>query len=136
MNDRVFFDTNVLVYATAEHDKRWPVATELLAGGGTISAQVLNEFANVARHKLRWTWPEIKSGLAGFRVLCPDPLPIGVATHEAALDIADRDGVAFYDALIVASAREAGCSTLFTEDMQHGRVIAGRLTIRNPFAAA
>lgn len=134
MSDKVFFDTNILVYATAEHDARRPVATILLAGGGTISAQVLNEFASVAYRKMKWTWPEIKDGLAGFRILCPNPLPIGVATNEAALEIVERDGIAFYDALIVASALEAGCSTLFTEDMQHGRVIADRLTIRNPFA--
>ena len=134
MSVRIFFDTNVLVYATAEHDARWPVATALLAGGGTISSQVLNEFASVAHRKLKWSWPEIRDGLAGFQILCPNPLPLSVATHEAALAIAERDGVAFYDALIIASALEAGCSMLFTEDMQDGRLIGGRLTIRNPFA--
>ncbi|MBN9561726.1 MAG: PIN domain-containing protein [Alphaproteobacteria bacterium] len=133
MSGKAFFDTNVLVYATAEHDARWPMATALLAGGGAISTQVLNEFASVARRKLKWSWPEIRDGLAGFQILCPNPLPLTVATHDAALVIAERDGVAFYDALIVASALEAGCSTLFTEDMQDGRRIAGRLTIRNPF---
>ncbi len=136
MNDSAFFDTNILVYATAEQDSRFSVATDLLAQGGTISVQVLNEFANVARLKLKWSWPEIKEGLHDFQLLCSGPIPIGVATHEAALRIAERDGVAFYDALIVASALEAGCTTLFTEDMQHGRIIAGRLTIRNPFAGA
>jgi predicted nucleic acid-binding protein len=56
--------------------------------------------------------------------------------HEAALEIAQRDRLSFYDALIVAAALEAGCSTLLTEDMQDGRVIDGRLTIQNPFAQA
>jgi predicted nucleic acid-binding protein len=56
--------------------------------------------------------------------------------HEAALEIAQRDRLGFYDALIVAAALQAGCSTLLTEDMQHGRVIDGRLTIQNPFAQA
>src|SRR5919198_1035770 len=101
---------------------------------GTISVQVLNEFTNIARRKLNWPWPEVVEALAAFRVLCSEPLPIGVATHEAALEIARRDGLGFYDALIVASALEAGCSTPLSEDMQDGRTIAGLLTIRNPFA--
>ena len=65
-----------------------------------------------------------------------EPSSIGIATHEAALEIAQRDGLSFYDSLIVASALEAGCSTLLSEDMQDGRAIAGRLTIRNPFKQA
>ena len=116
--------------------RRSATAQALIADGGTISVQVLNEFANMAQRKFKRSWPEVVRAMADFRSALPEPLPIGVATHEAALEIAERDGVAFYDALIVASALEAGCSTLFTEDMQDGRVIAGRLTIRNPFAAA
>jgi len=50
-----------------------------------------------------------------------------------ALKVAERDGVAFYDALIIAAALEAECATLLSEDMQHSRVIDGRLTILNPF---
>lgn len=97
---------------------------------------MLNEFAAAVRRKLRRSWPEIAQTLLDFRAALLEPLPITLATHESALEIAGRDGIAFYDALIVASALEARCSTLFTEDFQDGRVIAGRLTIRNPFAAA
>ena len=53
-----------------------------------------------------------------------------------ALDIAQRMSIDFYDALIIASALQANCVELLTEDMQDGRVIDGRLTIRNPFAPA
>ena len=53
-------------------------------------------------------------------------------THAKALALAREHGLAFYDALIVASAIEAGCDILYSEDMQHGRTIGG-LTIRNPF---
>ncbi|MBV9735891.1 MAG: PIN domain-containing protein [Acidisphaera sp.] len=134
MSDEGFFDTNVLVYAVARDDPRAPVAADLLARGGRISVQVLNEFASTARRRLKWPWAEVMDALAAFRVLCPAPLPIGVGTHEAALEIAARDGFAFYDALIVAAALEAGCGTLWSEDMQHGQVISGRLTVRNPFA--
>ena len=63
----------------------------------------------------------------------PPPLPITLATHEAALGIAARFGYRIYDSLIIASALEAACATLYSEDMQDGQVIEGRLTIRNPF---
>ena len=108
----------------------------MLAGGGTISVQILNECANVARRKLGWPWPDIAEALSAFRVLLGEPGPLTVATHETALEIARRDGLAFYDALVVAAALEAGCSTLLSEDMQDGQVIAGRLAIRNPFKQA
>jgi predicted nucleic acid-binding protein len=136
MSDRAFLDTNILVYAAAKNDPRAAIATALVAAGGTISIQVLNEFASIARRKLNWPWSDVVDALAAFRVLCSEPLPIGIATHEAALEIAQRDGLAFYDSLIVASALEAGCSTLVSEDMQDGRTIAGRLVIRNPFRPA
>lgn len=59
-------------------------------------------------------------------------VPITIGTHEAAVALAREHAFNFYDALIVASALEAGCDTLFTEDMQHGRTIGG-LAIWNPF---
>ncbi len=128
-----FFDTNVLVYAALQPDPRSDAARALLRGGGVVSVQVLNEFANVARRKLRRTWPEVQQALAAVRALCPAPRPITAATHEAALALAERTGYAVYDALILASALEAGCDTVCSEDMQDGQVIEGRLTIRNPF---
>lgn len=68
-----------------------------------------------------------------MRILFPDPKPISMATHEAALAIVQRDRLRWYDSLIVAAALEAGCSALLSEDLQHGRIIDGRLTVRNPF---
>ena len=75
------------------------------------------------------------AALTAFRTLCPEVRALDLATHEAALAIAQRDVLSLYDALIVASALEAGCVRLLTEDMQDGRIIARRLTISNPFAA-
>ena len=136
MSGTVFLDSTVLIYAALQPDPRSKVAQDLLAQGGRISVQVLNEFANVARRKLRRPWPEVARALADIRALCPAPLPLTVATHEAALVLAARYGFAFYDALIIASALEAGCPSLLSEDMQDGQVIEERLTIRNPFRQA
>lgn len=133
MSADAFLDTNLLIYAALQPDPRSERARALLAQGGTVSVQVLNEFANVARRKLRRPWPEVAQALASIRALCPPPLAITLATHEAALGIAGRLGYRLYDSLIIASALEAGCGTLFSEDMQDGRAIEGRLTIRNPF---
>ena len=133
MSSPFFLDTNVLLYATIRSDPRSEAARTLLARRGTISVQVLNEFANVAFRKLHRNWPEIVRALAAIRVLCAPPRPLTVATHEAALAISGRTGYRLYDALIIAAALEAGCTTLFSEDLHDGQVIDGRLTIRNPF---
>jgi predicted nucleic acid-binding protein len=123
-----------LLYAALQPDRRSEAARALLARRGTISVQVLNEFANVAHRKLRRPWPDIVRALDAVRVLCAPPLPITAALHAAALGIAARTGYQFYDALIIAAARAAGCGILFSEDLQDGQVIDGQLTIRNPFA--
>lgn len=134
MTSRTFFDTNILVYAASPHDVRFPAASALIAAGGLISVQVLNELALVMRRKLNLPWPEIVQGLAKVRRVFPDPLPILVATHDQAIAVAARFGFRIYDALLIASALEAECDTLYSEDLQDGQTIAGRLVIRNPFA--
>ena len=131
---KAFLDTNVLVYALAEDDPRSMPAQELLASGGVLSVQVLNEFVSVARRKLLMSWSDVTEALDAFRVLCPSPLPITVEMHEAALEIAEKHGYNIYDALVVAAALEAGCATLYSEDLRDGQTIDGQLTIRNPFA--
>jgi predicted nucleic acid-binding protein len=133
MPGSVFFDTNVLLYAVAQDDPRGPRAEELLAAGGMVGVQVLNEFVSVARRKLHMAWKDVNEALEAIVVLCPSPVPITMFTHQAALKIAERQGYSIYDALIVAAAVEAGCATLYSEDLQHGQVFGGRLTIRNPF---
>ncbi len=127
-----FLDTNVLVYAVLSDDPRCPTAERLLAAGGTVSVQVLNEFANVARGKLEWSWRDIEAMLMLVRRRTERVRSISLSIHEAALALARDHSLSFYDALIVAAALEAGCDTLFTEDMQHGRKFGG-LAIVNPF---
>jgi predicted nucleic acid-binding protein len=132
MNDKAFFDTNVLVYALEGDNRRSEKAQAMLAEGGVTGVQVLNEFVTVIRRKLRMKWPEVCEAVAAIRVLCPSTVPVSIETHEAALRIAERYGYGIYDSLVIAAALEASCSTLYSEDMQDGQVIEG-LTIRNPF---
>jgi predicted nucleic acid-binding protein len=133
MRGRAFFDTNVLIYTIAQNDPRGVRAEELLASGGVVSVQVLNEFVSVARRKLHMPWEEVTEALDAIRVLCPKPMPITLDSHVAALKIAQQYGYGIYDALIAAAALEANCSTLYSEDLQDGQVLAETLTIRNPF---
>jgi predicted nucleic acid-binding protein len=127
-----FLDTNILVYASLSDDPRRAAAELILLAGGVISAQVLNEFTNVARNKLHWPWADIEAAVRLVKGRIRRVLPLTADTNAAALALARDHSLSFYDALIVASALEAGCDTLWSEDMQHGRVIGG-LTIRNPF---
>jgi predicted nucleic acid-binding protein len=130
-----FFDTNVLLYLLSADTVKADRAEELLAIGGTVSVQVLNEFVSVASRKLRMTWPEIREVLTQVRAVCLVEA-MSVDTHERAMQVAERHGFSIYDALIISAALLAGCSTLYSEDMQHGQVIERQLTIRNPFAAS
>ncbi len=131
---RRFFDTNILVYAFAAGDPKSAVAERLMADGGVLSVQVLNEFANVSRRKLGLEWSEIGERLAVVKELVETPAPVTIDTHEAALDIARARKLGFYDSLIVAAALAAKCDVLLSEDLQHGAKF-GKLEIQNPFAA-
>ena len=133
MPARDFFDTNVLIYAVGKNDPRASRAEALLAGGGIVSIQSLNEFVSVARRKLGMPWKEVKEMLDIICVLCPDPVPISLDTHRGAVAIAEKYGYSIYDALIASAALEAGCKTLYSEDLQDGQIINQQLTIRNPF---
>ncbi|MGA2021705.1 MAG: PIN domain-containing protein [Candidatus Sulfotelmatobacter sp.] len=133
MSASAFFDTNVFVYAVVQDDPRSQQAEDLIAEGGTVSVQVLNEFVDVVRRKAKMPWDEVRFAIENIKALCLDPLPVTTDTHREALAIAERYGYRIYDALMVASALEARCTILYSEDMQDGQVIDNRLTIRNPF---
>ena len=128
-----FFDTNVLVYLASGDSVRAGRAEQLVARGGTISVQVLNELANVCRCKMLLSWTETSSFLATIRSLL-SVNPITATTHEDALALSERYEISFYDALIVAAALNARCETLWSEDMQDGMRIERRLRIVKPFA--
>lgn len=132
MSAEAFIDTNILVYAFAGDEARRPQARRIVAAGGVVSVQVLNEFVDAARRKLRQDWPQVQEALASLSAVLDPPLPLTHETHALALDIAERYRLQIYDALILSAAKLAGCRVLYSEDMQHGQAIEG-VVICNPF---
>jgi predicted nucleic acid-binding protein len=129
-----FFDTSVLLYVASGNPAKADRAERLIGAGGIISVQVLNEIANVARRKMGMSWTETRALLSAMRGLLPvQALTIDV--HETGLVLAERYGLSVYDAMIAASALHANCDTLWSEDMQDGLVLEGRLCIVDPFRA-
>ena len=128
-----FFDTNVLIYAIGKNDPRASKAEALLAGGGIVSIQSLNEFVSVARRKLGMSWKEVKELLGYYLHSMPRPGANLTRHTPGAVAIAEKYGYSIYDSLIASAALEAGCKTLYTEDLQDGQIINRQLTIRNPF---
>jgi predicted nucleic acid-binding protein len=129
-----FFDTNVVLHLLSADSAKADRAEALIASGGTISVQVLNEVAAVARRRLGMPWRDVSDFLAQVRKVCRT-VPLTVETHNRGLTIAAQLGLSIYDGTIVASALLAGSRVLYTEDLQHGRVFAGQLRLRNPFAS-
>jgi predicted nucleic acid-binding protein len=131
MSADAFFDSNVLLYVLSADQARASRSFALASAGGTISVQVLNEFANVAKKKFGMRVPEIREVLGTLRGLFAVK-ELNLATHERGLDIAERYRFSIYDSMLLASAQEAGCRTFYSEDLHHGQRIEG-LTIRSPF---
>lgn len=127
-----FADTNVVLYLLDDSPKA-DRAEQVLKRGPRISVQVLNEALVNCRRKAGLTWDEAAAFLAGIQTLCPVE-DLTLQTHEVGRAVAERYGLSVYDAMIVASALIAGCTTLWSEDMQDGMLIEGRLRIANPFA--
>lgn len=132
MTERVFFDSNILLYMLSEDMDKADRAEVLLAGGGTISVQVLNELTLAGRRKFRLDWRGIDQFLGPVRGLC-EIKPMTEDTYDLGRTLAERYQLPVYDAMIVASALLAGADTLYSEDMHDGLLVEDRLRIRNPF---
>jgi len=129
-----FFDTSVLLYPLSTDAGKADRVEALLAERGTISVQVLNEFAAVAIRKLKMPLPEVREVLDTIRAVC-DVEPVTIGTHDRALAIVERYGFSLYDSLLVAAALIAGSKVLYSEDLQHGQLIERHLRVVNPFRA-
>jgi len=127
-----FADTNIVLYLLDDGPKA-DRAEAILGQGPLISVQVLNEAMVNCRRKAGLSWDETGAFLAGIQALCPVE-DLTLQTHEVGRALAERYGFSAYDAMIVAAALRAGCTTLWTEDMHDGLVVEDRLRLVNPFA--
>ncbi|MEN9429934.1 MAG: hypothetical protein RJA86_793 [Pseudomonadota bacterium] len=132
MKDKLFADTNVLLYLLSQDAQKADQAEVVLNKGVMISVQVLNEVTQVLRRKIKLSWPEIHTFLALIQSLCTVQ-PLTIETHAQGLTLAERYHFLVYDSMIVAAALLAQCRILYSEDMQHGLLVEGRLLIQNPF---
>lgn len=135
----VTFDSNVLVYAVdtlagESHTAAMGVLDRASRANGVLLLQSMAEFFRVTTAKLGFSAPDARSVLARWRAVFPVH-----AADEAAFNLAtaiiEDHRIAFWDAMIVAAAREAGCGVLLSEDLQDGRTIAG-VQVLNPFDPA
>ncbi|MHB1201067.1 MAG: PIN domain-containing protein [Polaromonas sp.] len=129
-----FIDSNIVLYLLSGDAAKADRAEAILQAGGVISVQVLNEVASVCLRKLRMPWEEVDALLLAVKAAC-DVLPLTVASHEKAVEVAKRFKLSFYDAHIVAAALLSGAGVLLSEDMQSGMLVDG-LLIQNPFTGA
>ena len=127
-----FLDSNVILCLASGQEAKADRAEELVASGGTISVQVLNEIANVSRRKMGMSWAETRNFLSIVRALLKVE-PVTIEMHQAGVDLAERYGLSIYDAMIASAALLADCDTLFSEDLQNGLLVNGRLRVVNPF---
>ena len=127
-----FADTNVVLSLLDDGPKAGR-AEAILGQGPRISVQVLNEALVNCRRKAGLGWEETGAFLAGIQALCPVE-DLTLQTHQVGRALAERYGFSIYDAMIVAAALIAGCTVLWSEDMQDGLLVEDRLRIVNPFA--
>jgi hypothetical protein len=128
---RPFLDTNIVVYLMSGDADKASTAESLIASGGIISVQVLNEFTSVARRKLALSWAEIEEVLRALTANL-EVVPVTLRVHERAVALASAHDLNIYDASIVAAALENDCDVVVSEHLQHGRTFTD-LRIENPF---
>ena len=130
---KIALDTNILIYS---HDKvdlhKQDIARTLLGLYPLISTQTISEYINVLKRKILIPKYELID-------LCLENLndctihPVSISTLKIAKNIVQRYNLQIFDSIIVASALEANCVTLYSEDMHHGLLVENRMEIINPF---
>jgi predicted nucleic acid-binding protein len=135
-----FIDSNIWVYALIEskeeESKRKKIITflEELKNKSRIliSVQVLNEFHWVLKRKYRIDEVEIREKVNNGILNIVSVVPLDLKNYKTAYKIRDNYNFSYWDSLIVTSALEKGCETLYSEDMAHNQIIENKLTIKNP----
>lgn len=132
MTEKFFADTNIAVNTLDVDEQKRRQALAVLRRHPVISTQVVNEFLNVLPGKRK---PERAKAYRLAQVLMQhcDVLSVSPEITEQAMTLGERYQISHWDAIIVAAALSAGCDTLYSEDLQDGQVLEGRMTVRNPF---
>jgi predicted nucleic acid-binding protein len=133
MNRKIAIDTNIRVYCHSndEIDKQ-KMATSLFSFYPVISTQVLSEYINVVRRKLGLSKDKIMDVCLQNIELCTLQ-PVTIDTLKYARYLLNQYDFQLFDSIVVASALEAKCSILYSEDFHHGLVVENQLEIINPF---
>jgi predicted nucleic acid-binding protein len=134
MPDKVFLDTNIVVYlyTNDEQAKRDAAFSLIQKFDCVVSTQVLSELTNTLHRKFNLDYESIEQVIAEIEAACL-VTPVLSETIHHALQIAKRYGYSYYDSLIVAAALGTNCKSLATEDLQNGQIIESSLKISNPF---
>lgn len=133
MNGRAFFDSNICIYCFDTDPGRQARALQLVSAGGVISPQVVQETCSVFLRKRGLLPDQVARIVRRLGEYC-EVADVSLTTSLYALELMASVKLSWWDALIVAAALEAGCTTLWSEDMQHGLVVQDLMIIRNPFA--
>ena len=134
--ERVFIDTNILVYAADQaQGKKRKTARELLleltqSGRAVISTQVVQEFIAIAQRKLHIEDSKIRKVVDRLSVLTIVESTFDLVRRG--FDISLLNKISFWDGMIIVAAREAECSLLLTEDLSHAQILEG-VRVWNPF---
>jgi predicted nucleic acid-binding protein len=136
MSDRVFLDANIFVYAQdvgapEKQRKSREIISKLAdSGDGVISTQVMQEFFVAATRKLGVEPLVAKGVLKTFTVF--EIVQVSSALIHEAIDCSILNQISFWDSLVLVAAASAGCSTIFSEDLNSGQTILG-VKVHNPF---
>ena len=129
---KIFFDTNTLLYLLSSDNNKADWISQNLQRSNVISVQVLNEFTSASLRKIKISNVELDEFLDLFKSTF-NVRALDEETFDTGLMVSRRYGYQHYDAMIIASALQAGCERLYSEDMQHRQIIDKRLQIVNPF---
>jgi predicted nucleic acid-binding protein len=135
MNNKAFFDTNIIIYLYADNEQEKQAISKDIVNNASeciISTQILNEINNVLIKKWQMASDVIKTIQKDVRLIS-EVVYISEDTIDKAIALHSKHGFSYYDCLMLASALESSCEIIYTEDMNDGQIIDDTLKIVNPF---
>ena len=134
MSDRIFIDTNVLIYLYSQEKEKQQIVLSIFESEHTfcISTHVIMEFCNVLIKKLKYSRNVVEIALEDFKENF-EILVVDFQMIQHALRIQEQYQYSFFDSLVLATAIVSDCTRVYSEDMQHDQLIDGMLRIWNPF---